>query len=111
MDNIITFEDFTKVDLRIGTIVEVVDFPNAHKPAYQLTIDFGDLGVRKSSAQITTQYSKEGLINRQIVAVVNFPKKQIADFMSECLVMGAVKENDVFLLHPETKVKNGVVVS
>ncbi len=111
MDNIITFEDFTKVDLRIGTIVEVVDFPNAHKPAYQLTIDFGDLGVRKSSAQITTQYSKEGLINRQIVAVVNFPKKQIADFMSECLVMGAVKENDVFLLHPETKVKNGMVVS
>ena len=111
MDNIITFEDFTKVDLRIGTIVEVVDFPNAHKQAYQLTIDFGDLGVRKSSAQITTQYSKEGLINRQIVAVVNFPKKQIADFMSECLVMGAVKENDVFLLHPETKVKNGMVVS
>jgi len=111
MDNIITFEDFTKVDLRIGTIVEVNDFPNAHKPAYQLIIDFGDLGVRKSSAQITTQYTKEDLINRQIVAVVNFPKKQIADYMSECLVMGAVKENDVFLLHPETKVKNGMVVS
>ncbi|MFC0605524.1 tRNA-binding protein [Winogradskyella pulchriflava] len=111
MDNIITFEDFTKVDLRIGTIVEVSDFPNARKPAYQLVIDFGDLGVRKSSAQITTQYTKEDLKNRQIVAVVNFPKKQIADFMSECLVMGAVKENDVFLLHPETKVKNGMVVS
>lgn len=111
MDNIITFEDFSKVDLRIGTITEVTDFPNAHKPAYQLNIDFGDLGVRKSSAQITSQYSKDDLINRQIVAVVNFPKKQIADFMSECLVMGAVKENDVFLLHPETKVKNGMVVS
>ncbi len=111
MDNIITFEDFTKVDLRVGTIVDVKDFPNAHKPAYQLTIDFGDLGVRKSSAQITTQYSKADLINRQIVAVVNFPKKQIADFMSECLVMGAVKDNDVFLLRPETKVKNGVQVS
>ena len=111
MDNIITFEDFTKVDLRIGTIVEANDFPNAHKPAYQLIIDFGDLGVRKSSAQITTQYSKADLINRQIVAVVNFPKKQIADFMSECLVMGAVKDNDVFLLRPETKVKNGVQVS
>jgi len=111
MDNIITFEDFTKVDLRIGTITEVNDFPNARKPAYQLTIDFGDLGVRKSSAQITTQYSKEDLKNRQIVAVVNFPKKQIANFMSECLVMGAVKEDDVFLLHPETKVKNGMVVS
>jgi len=111
MDNIITFEDFTKVDLRIGTIVEVNDFPNARQPAYQLTIDFGDLGVRKSSAQITTQYNKEDLINRQIVAVINFPKKQIANFMSECLVMGAVKENDVFLLHPETKVKNGAQVS
>ncbi len=111
MDNIITFEDFTKVDLRIGTILEVSDFPNARKPAYQLVIDFGDLGVRKSSAQITTQYSKEDLLNRQIVAVINFPKKQIADFMSECLVMGAVKEDDVFLLHPETKVKNGMQVS
>ena len=111
MDNIITFEDFTKVDLRIGTIVEANDFPNARKPAYQLVIDFGDLGIRKSSAQITTQYNKEDLINHQIVAVVNFPKKQIANFMSECLVMGAVKENDVFLLHPETKVKNGTVVS
>ena len=91
-DNIITFEDFTKVDLRVGTIVEVNDFPNAHKPAYQLTIDFGDLGIRKSSAQITTQYKKEDLENRQIVAVVNFPKKQIANFMSECLVVGAVKD-------------------
>ena len=111
MDNIITFEDFTKVDLRIGTILEVNDFPNARQPAYQLTIDFGDLGVRKSSAQITTQYNKEDLINRQIVAVINFPKKQIANFMSECLVVGAVKENDVFLLHPETKVKNGMQVS
>lgn len=111
MDNIITFEDFTKVDLRIGTIIDVSDFPNVRKPAYQLTIDFGDLGVRKSSAQITTQYTKEDLRNRQIVAVVNFPKKQIANFMSECLVVGAVKENDVFLLHPETSVKNGMVVS
>jgi tRNA-binding protein len=110
-DNVITFEDFTKVDLRVGTIVEVNDFPNAHKPAYQLTIDFGDLGIKKSSAQITTQYKKEDLENHQIVAVVNFPKKQIANFMSECLVVGAVKENDVFLLHPESKVKNGSQVS
>jgi tRNA-binding protein len=110
MEKIITFEDFTKVDLRVGTIIEANDFPNAHKPAYQITIDFGDLGVRKSSAQITAQYSKENLLNRQIVAVVNFPKKQIANFMSECLVVGAVKENDVFLLHPENKVKNGTQV-
>tara|TARA_R110001592_G_scaffold53901_1_gene165286 strand:- start:1278 stop:1613 length:336 start_codon:yes stop_codon:yes gene_type:complete len=111
MEKIITYEDFTKVDLRIGTIIEVKDFPNAHRPAYQLTIDFGDLGIKKSSAQITTQYQKEDLLNRQIVAVVNFPKKQIANFMSECLVVGAVKANDVYLLHPETKAKNGVVVS
>lgn len=111
MDKIITFEHFTKVDLRVGTITEVNDFPNARKPAYQLTIDFGDLGFKKSSAQITTLYKKENLLNRQIVAVVNFPTKQIANFMSECLVMGAVKENDVFLLHPETKVKNGAQVS
>ncbi len=103
MDNIITFEDFTKVDLRVGTILEVTDFANAHKPAYQLTIDFGDLGIMKSSAQITTRYGKNDLLSRQIVAVINFPKKQIADFMSECLVMGAVKGNDVFLLNPETK--------
>ncbi|MCT4629124.1 tRNA-binding protein [Winogradskyella sp.] len=111
MNNIITFEDFTKVDLRVGTIIEVNDFPNARKPAYQLTIDFGDLGVKKSSAQITTLYTKEDLIKRQIVAVVNFPKKQIANFMSECLVMGAVKASDVFLLHPEANVENGSQVS
>ena len=84
MDNIITFEDFTTIDLRIGTIIEVNDFPEARQPAYQLTIDFGDLGIRKSSAQITTLYTKEQLIEKQIVAVINFPKKQIAKFMSEC---------------------------
>ena len=111
MDNIITFEDFTKVDLRVGTIVEVNDFPEARQPAYQLTIDFGDLGIKKSSAQITTLYEKEALLNRQIVAVVNFPKKQIAKFMSECLVLGAVHGNDVILLNPENHVENGSVVS
>ncbi|MBT8325825.1 MAG: tRNA-binding protein [Winogradskyella sp.] len=111
MNNIITFEDFTKVDLRVGTIIEVNDFPEANKPAYKLIIDFGELGIKQSSAQITTQYSKEDLLNKQVIAVVNFPTKQIGKFMSECLVVGAVKENDVFLLHPETKVKNGMVVS
>lgn len=111
MDNIITFEDFTKVDLRVGTIVEVNDFPEARQPAYQLIIDFGDLGIKKSSAQITTLYKKEELLNRQIVAVVNFPKKQIAKFMSECLVLGAVSGKDVILLNPEHKVQNGSVVS
>lgn len=111
MNKIITFEDFTKVDLRIGTIVGVNDFPEARNPAYQLTIDFGELGIKKSSAQITTIYHKKDLLNRQIVAIVNFPKKQIAKFMSECLVMGAVKANDVYLLSPETKVKNGSTVN
>ncbi len=111
MSQAITFEDFTKVDLRVGTIIEVNDFPEARKPAYQLTIDFGDLGIKKSSAQITTLYAKKELLNRQIVAVVNFPKKQIAHFISECLVLGAVNGKDVFLLNPENKVKNGSTVA
>jgi len=111
MSNTIQFEDFTKVDLRIGTIIEVKDFPEARNPAFQLKIDFGGLGVKKTSAQITTIYNKEDLLNKQIVAVVNFPKKQIANFMSECLVVGAVKEKDVFLLNPEQKVPNGTSVN
>ncbi|MEH6535530.1 MAG: tRNA-binding protein [Psychroserpens sp.] len=111
MDNIITFEDFTKVDLRVGTIIEVSDFQEARHPAYQLIIDFGDLGVKKSSAQITTLYKKEDLLDHQIIAVVNFPKKQIAKFMSECLVLGAVDGEDVILLNPEHKVRNGLSVS
>lgn len=111
MEKIITFEDFTKVDLRVGTIIEINDFPEARNPAYQLTIDFGDLGIKKSSAQITARYQKEELLNRQIVAVVNFPKKQIAKFMSECLILGAVNGSDVILLNPENQVKNGETVS
>jgi len=111
MSNTITFEDFTKVDLRVGTIIEINDFPEARNPAYQLTIDFGDLGIKKSSAQITALYTKEDLLNRQIVAIVNFPKKQIGKFMSECLVLGAVNGKDVILLNPEQKVKNGSTVA
>ncbi len=107
----IEFEDFAKVDLRIGTIIEVNDFYEARQPAYQLTIDFGDLGIKKSSAQITSLYQKEELLGKQIVAVVNFPKKQIAKFMSECLVLGAVNEKNVTLLNPEIKVKNGLSVT
>ncbi|WP_224740669.1 tRNA-binding protein [Olleya marilimosa] len=107
----IQFEDFTKVDLRVGTILEVNDFPEARNPAYQLTIDFGGLGIKKTSAQITTLYKKEDLFNRQIVAVVNFPRKQIAKFMSECLLLGAVDGKDVILLNPEAKVPNGTTVS
>ncbi len=105
----ISWSDFEKVEMRVGTIVEVKDFPKARVPAYQLKIDFGtEIGLRKSSAQITSRYSREDLLGKQIVAVVNFPKKQIADFMSECLVMGAVgEEGDVVLLHPGFKVDNG----
>jgi tRNA-binding protein len=111
MNQPIIFDDFTKIDLRVGTIIEVNDFPEAQNPAYQLTIDFGDLGIKKSSAQITTLYSKDDLLNKQIVAIINFPKKQIAKFMSECLVLGAVEGKDVILLNPENKVKNGTPVA
>jgi tRNA-binding protein len=108
----ITWNDFEKVEMRIGTIIEVNDFPKAKNPAYQLKIDFGpEIGIRKSSAQITSRYSKEELLSRQIVAVVNFPKKQIANFMSECLVLGAVGEkNDIVLLNTDFVVENGLRV-
>ena len=106
----LTWNEFERTDMRVGTIIEVNDFPEARKPAYQLTIDFGsEIGIRKSSAQITKHYKKEDLVNRQIVAVVNFPKKQIGKFMSECLVLGAVgEEGDVILLAPDFKIENGL---
>lgn len=106
----LTWEEFEKTEMRVGTIIEVNDFPNARKPAFQLTINFGEqLGILKTSAQITKRYTKEVLVNRQIIAVVNFPKKQIANFMSECLVLGAVgQEGDVVLLSPDFKVDNGL---
>ncbi|HMW26524.1 MAG TPA: tRNA-binding protein [Ferruginibacter sp.] len=104
----ISWSDFEKIDIRLGTIREVHDFPNARKPAFQLTIDFGELGLKRSSAQITALYSKEELIGRQVIAVVNFPVKQIANFFSECLVLGVYTENnEVVLLHPSMPVKNG----
>jgi tRNA-binding protein len=105
----INWEDFEKIEIRVGTIVEVNDFPKAKNPAYQLTIDFGELGMKKSSAQITNLYTKEELSGKQIVAVVNFPPKQIANFMSECLVLGVMGENkEVVLLQPERKTTNGL---
>lgn len=106
----LTWEEFEKTEMRVGTIIEANDFPEARKPAYQLTVDFGaEIGIRKSSAQITKRYNKEDLAGRQIVAVVNFPKKQIGKFMSECLVLGAVgQEGDVILLAPDFKVENGL---
>ncbi len=110
MDTNLTWPEFEKVAMHVGTIITVNDFPEARKPAFQLTIDFGEvIGIRKTSAQITKRYSKEQLLNRQIVAVVNFPKKQIGKFMSECLVLGAVgQEGDVILLAPDYKIENGL---
>jgi tRNA-binding protein len=104
----ISWDDFAKIDIRCGTIVEVKDFPNARKPAYQLSIDFGEFGTRQSSAQITKHYTREQLVGQQVLAVINFPKKQIANFFSECLVLGVYdNNNDVILLQPERMVKNG----
>ena len=104
----ITFDDFNKVDIRIGTIIEVNDFPKAKKPAYQLTIDFGDLGIKKSSAQITQLYAKEDLLQKQILAIINFKDKQIANFISECLVLGVYDlQHQVVLLTPTHAVDNG----
>jgi tRNA-binding protein len=109
----ISWDDFEKIDIRTGTIIAVQDFPRARKPAYQLTIDFGaELGTKKSSAQITIYYKKEDLLNRQIIAVVNFPPKQIADFISECLVLGVYDENkNVILLQPSQAVTNGMKIA
>lgn len=104
----ISWADFEKIDIRSGTILEVTDFPKAKKPAYQLKIDFGPLGIKYSSAQITHHYTAEALIGKQIVAVVNFPPKQIANFFSECLVLGVYDSNQqVVLLQPERSVDNG----
>ena len=108
----LTWEDFEKVDIRTGTIVEVNDFPKARQPAYQITIDFGELGVKKSSAQITKLYDKNSLLGKQVIAVVNFPPKQIANFFSECLVLGLVgPDKEITLLHPERPVTNGLRVA
>ncbi len=109
---LISWDDFEKIDIRTGTIIDVNDFPKARKPAYKLTIDFGgELGIKRSSAQITAHYSMEELLNRQVVAVVNFPPKQIADFISECLVLGVYDENkDVILLQPQRSVSNGMKI-
>jgi tRNA-binding protein len=105
---LINWDDFSKIDIRSGTIVSACIFVKAKKPAYQLEIDFGPIGIKKSSAQITHHYSLDDLINRQVIAVVNFPPKQIANFFSECLVLGVYDENNqVVLLHPDKKVENG----
>jgi tRNA-binding protein len=104
----IQWQDFEKIDIRAGTILEVSDFPEAKKAAFKLTIDFGDLGIRKSSAQITDFYEKQELIGKQVIAIVNFPPKQIANFFSECLVLGVYTDKkEVVLLTPDRKINNG----
>lgn len=107
----ISWQDFEKIDIRSGTIISASDFEKARNPSYQLKIDFGTLGIKNSSAQITGLYTKEDLVGKQILAVVNFPVKQIANFFSECLVLGVYGEdNEVTLLSPSLEVKNGSLV-
>ena len=104
----ITWDDFAKVDIRVGRIVEAEDFPQARKPAYRLRIDFGELGVKRSSAQITKHYRREDLPGRLVLAVVNFPPRQIANFFSEVLTLGVVQgEGDIVLIGPERDVPLG----
>ena len=104
----ITWGDFEKVEIRVGTIVEVYEFPEARKPAYKVKVDFGDFGIKMSSAQITKHYQMNELLGRQIAGVINFPKKQIGKFMSEFLVTGFADENgDIVLTTIDKKVPNG----
>jgi tRNA-binding protein len=104
----IEWQDFEKIDIRVGTILEVNEFPKAKKPAWQLTIDFGAMGIKKSSAQVTGLYDRQDLTGRQVLAVVNFPPKQIANFFSECLVLGVYTDKkEVVLIGPDRKVENG----
>jgi tRNA-binding protein len=108
----ISWDYFNKVEMRVGTVISVSEFPNARKPALKLTIDFGEVGVKQSSAQIADLYSVEDLLERQVIAVTNFPAKQIANFMSECLVLGVVQlDGKAVLLEPERKVPDGLRVA
>lgn len=106
--NNLSWNDFMKVEMRVGTVISAEVFKEAHKPAYKLVIDFGPMGTRKTSAQITKLYTPASLIGKQVIAVINFPPKQIANIQSECLVLGAVNNDEVTLLTTETAVTNGL---
>jgi len=107
----ISWADFEKIDIRVGTVITAEDFPEARKDSFKLTIDFGQEGIKRSSAQITHFYSKEELIGLQVIAVINFPEKQIANFFSQCLVLGVyTPEKEVVLLSPLQKIHNGAKV-
>jgi tRNA-binding protein len=112
MADLISMDDFLKIDIRVGKVVRVEDFPNARKPAYKLWVDFGAAGIKKSSAQITRLYQKEDLLGRQVVAVLNFPPSQVADFLSEILILGVVDGiENVVLLQPNRPVENGLRIA
>jgi len=107
----ISWSDFTKVEMRVGTILEAARFPEARNPSYKLMIDFGDFGTRKTSAQITKRYQPEALIGKQVVAVINFPRKQIANIQSECLILGSVEGDEIVLLTTDLPVQNGLRIA
>lgn len=109
--NLINWQDFAKIEIRVGTVIKAEEFPEAKQPALKVTVDFGELGILKSSAQITKLYSPEEIVGKQVIAVVNFPKKQIANMQSECLILGAVNGEEVSLLSVDKTVKNGLRIS
>ncbi len=112
MEETIVWKDYEKIDRRVVTIIEVKDFLKAPNPAYWVKIDFGNgIGIKKYSAQITTLYKKEDLFGKQVIAVVNFPKKQITNFMGECLILGAVEGKEVVLIKPDSAIPNGLIIS
>jgi len=107
----IQWDDFSKIEMRIGTVISCEIFEKARNPAYKMTIDFGEFGIRKTSAQITKLYSPESIIGKQVIAVLNFPPKQIANIMSECLILGGIgEENNVTLIQPERETKDGTKI-
>ncbi|RNC64452.1 tRNA-binding protein [Proteiniphilum sp. X52] len=109
-NELISWSDFAKIEMRVGTVVSAEIFNEAIKPAYKITVDFGDFGIKKTSAQITKLYSPSEIIGKQVIAVVNFPAKQIANIQSECLILGAVDEDEVTLLTTDKLVKNGLKI-